>query len=442
MSKTTEAQDLRVASMNAQIGSIKEKMGICPYYGTPEILVEALIQKESWGGKRTPENVVKLSPSANFAYTNWATRQNVEVDQQFQYYLELFEKFLEAPKEKYTERNVLQLALQHLVSLRIAFLDAKKSMGLRIGLKGKELDNYFPIDAVAKVKLLENFRKENEPLLDEVQSDGLSWQNLIGYATAGMGYVQKTVIESQIEALVENYPVWRDFGKHIPGFGAYTCGFLIACIGDPKRFADSGKLRGYAGVAVKDGQTQRQKRGESGGYSPKMKAMLMKVFPESFRKIAGKFPNEPYAIFLAECFEKERQKAINATDAYIIETFAKKGEKVLDIVNLGFEERETKEGSGIFKPVFLGFKVKTDKSAGKETHAEMFVKEEDKIDKGGYKHFLNPGHVQQRALRRFGSTFLSDFYHYFLYSVGENPDIARNPRIMAVLEKAAKGKNR
>lgn len=442
MFETTGTQDLRVASMNAQIGNIKERMGICPYYGTYEVLDEVLIQKESWGGKRVPENLVKLSPSANFAYTNWATRNGVEVKQPHNYYLELFEKFLEAPKEKYTEKKVLQLALQHLVSLRIAFLDAKKSMGLRIGIKGKELDNYFPIDAVEKVKLLEKFRMENEPLLDEVQSDGLSWQNLIGYATAGMGYVQKTVIESQIEALVENYPVWRDFGKHIQGFGAYTCGFLIACIGDPRRFADSGKLRGYAGVAIKDGQPQRQKRGESGGYSPKMKAMLMKVFPESFRKIAGKFPNEPYAIFLAECFEKEKAKAINASDDYIRKTFAERGETVLDIVNLGFEERETEKGSGIFRKVFLGYKVKTDKSAGKEpTTEDDFVKEEDKIDKGGYRHFLNPGHVQQRALRRFGSMFLSDFYHYFLYSIGENPDIARNPRIMAVLEMVAKGKN-
>ncbi len=432
MSLTTDnAQDLRVASMNAEIGSIKGKMGTCPYYGTYEVLIDALIQKESWGGKRVPENVVKISPSANFAFTNWATRQGVEVKKPHQYYLELFEQFLEAPKEKYTEKKVLQLALQNLVSLRIAFLDAKKSMGLRIGMKGKELDNYFPIDAVEKVKLLEKFRMENEPLLDEVQS-GLSWQNLIGYATAGMGYVQKTVIESQIEALVENYPVWRDFGKYIQGFGAYTCGFLIACIGDPKRFADSGKLRGYAGVAIKDGQTQRQKSGESGGYSPKMKAMLMKVFPESFRKIAGKFPNEPYAIFLAECFEKEKAKAINASENYIRETFAQRGEKVVDIINLGYEMREDKQ-------VFLGFKVKTDKSAGKAPVGDdEFVKEEDKVTKDGYKHFLNPGHVQQRALRKFGSTFLSDFYHYFLYSVGENPDIWKNPRIMAVLEKSNK----
>lgn len=432
MFETTEAQDLRVASMNAQIGSIREKMGTCPYYGTYEVLIDALIQKESWGGKRVKENLVKISPSANFAFTNWAIRHGVEVKQPHGYYLELFEKFLEAPKEKYTEQKVLQLALQHLVSLRIAFLDAKKSMGLRIGMKGKELDNYFPIDAVEKVKLLEKFRRENEPLLDEVQSDGLSWQNLIGYATAGMGYVQKTVIESQIESLVENYPVWRDFGKHIQGFGAYTCGFLIACIGDPRRFADSGKLRGYAGVAIKDGQPQRQKRGESGGYSPKMKAMLMHVFPESFRKIAGKFPNEPYAIFLAECFEKEKAKAINASDDYIRETFAKRGERVVDIINLGYEMREDKQ-------VFLGFKVKTDKSAGKAPVGDDdFVKEEDKVTKDGYKHFLNPGHVQQRALRKFGSIFLSDFYHYFLYSIGENPDIWKNPRIMAVLEKSNK----
>ncbi len=436
---TNAAQDLRVASMNAQIGNIKGKMGICPYYKTFEVLDDVLVQKESWGGKRTDDSVVKLSPSANFAYVNWAIMQKVESNQPREYYLELFERFLEAPKEKYTSQKVLLLALQNLVSLRIAFLDAKKAMNLRIGQKGKELDIYFPIEASVKLKMLEKIRNENEPLLDDIQ-DGLSWQNLIAYATAGMGYVQKTIIETQIEAIVEHYAVWRDFGKHIKGFGAWTCGFLIACIGDPRRFADSGKLRGYAGVALKNGQTQRQKRGESGGFSPKMKAMLMKVFPESFRKITGKFPDEPYAIFMRECFATEKAKAENATDTYIRNYFSEKGETVLDIVNLGYEDR-TDEDSNEVRRIFLGFKVKTDKSAGKETSAnEMFVKEEDKITKGGYKHFLNPGHVQQRALRKFGSMFLSDFYHYFLYSMGENPDISRNPRIMAMLELVAKVK--
>ncbi len=76
-----------------------------------------------------------------------------------------------------------------------------------------------------------------------------------------------------------------------------------------------------------------------------------------------------------------------------------------------------------------------EKAAATET-TEMFVKPEDEVTKEGYKHFLNPGQVLQRALRQFSSTFISDFYHAWLYLVGENPRVEGNPRIMAVFEKA------
>ncbi len=46
----TAAKQQITAGKNATIEAIHAKMGVCPYYGTIEILDDVLIQKTSWGG--------------------------------------------------------------------------------------------------------------------------------------------------------------------------------------------------------------------------------------------------------------------------------------------------------------------------------------------------------------------------------------------------------
>ncbi len=417
--QTDVAKQQVTAGKNAVIEAIHAKMGICPYYGTKEILDEVLIQKESWGGKDLPENKVKLSAAANSEYMNFAEKAGVEKNMTPSYYSELLDAFIASEKPELTQKQILIEVLKCLVALRIAFMDERIAMEARIRGRGKNLDLVHPISKAFKLKALEKFRKENEPLLKEVQEEqDFSWQNLIGYGVAQMGYVQKTLIEKEIEQVVAKFPIWQYFGNFIPGFGTWTCAFFIAKLQDPTRFPKSGHVRAFAGIAPKGGQPMRHKRGEQSSYDDGMKEILCKIFPESFMKIAGKFPDEPYALFLQECRQKQAYKAENATDAYIKQYFQNKGENVIDIVNLGYEDRDGRK-------VFLGFKVKTDKSikaAATET-TEMFVKPEDEVTKEGYKHFLNPGQVLQRALRQFSSTFISDFYHAWLYLVGENPRV-------------------
>ncbi|HSE56953.1 MAG TPA: transposase [Candidatus Paceibacterota bacterium] len=398
------AEQHYVAGNNAIIEAIHAKMGICPYYGTKEILDDILIQKESWGGKDVPENKTKLSAAANVEYMKFAERVGVEKDKPYSSYQELFTQFLVAEKPKLTEKERHIQTLKKLVTLRSAFLDKRLEMEARIKDLAKGLDTLYPIDQAFRAKALEKFRKENEPLLKEVQEEkDFSWQNLIGYSTAQMGYVQKTILEKEIEHLVVQFPIWEFFGKCISGFGTWTCAFFIAKLQDPTRFSDSGKVRAFCGMAPKGDQPMRRKRGEKVTYDPDMKEMLCYIFPESFMKTCGKFPDEPYVVFFRHCRDKQARKAEQTT----VEVLAKKhGVPIERITNLGYKEEE----GG--RKVFKGFKVK--KADGEEITT------------------LNPGHVLQRAMREWGTVFISDFYHAWLFLMGENLNIGKNPRIMAV----------
>lgn len=412
----SETAELVAGGKNAIIDKIKEKMGTCPYFGTKEILDEVMIQKESWGGKKSKQNTTRLSSLGNFAYVKWAERNDIESNREFGYYEEMYKEFLSSIKPEVTEKHLKLLRLKFAIAMRIAFLDEKNAMQKRISNVGKALDLYYPIDEAYKVKALEKFRKENEPLLEELQK-GFSWQNMMGYATAGMGYVQKSVLEPEIKQMVKQYEIWKQFGAHIPGFGEMTCAYMIAKLQDPTRFSDSGKVRAFCGVAPKGGKPMKAKRGETLGYDPGMKELLCKIFPDSFMKVSGNFPDDVYSQFFQACRTKQAKKAVETTPEKLADKYKV---PVENITNLGFEPKKDKEGNDTGELKFSGFSVK-------------------KLD-GTTITTLNPGHVLQRAMREFGSMFISDFYHMWLHLEGENPRIEGNPRIMAVLAKAKEQK--
>ena len=389
---TVLVAEQEIAGKNAIIKALQEKMGTCPYYGTTEILDEVLIQKPSWGGKDAPENKTKLSAVGNVAYMQFAASQNVQSNQSLSYYAELYEAFLKSEKPVLTEANRYIQILKILVNLRNAYLDERQKMVARIRNRGKDLDLIYPIADANRVKPIEKFRKEKEPLLIELKEDEeYSWQNLIAFGAAPMGYVQKAIIEKEIQSLVEQHPIWKMFGAHIQGFGTMTCALFIAKLQDPKRFADSGKIRAFAGMAPIDGKTMRRVRGQKSAYDSHLKETLCEIFPDSFMKTSSRKPDEPYAQFFQACRAKQRQKAINTTPAQLAEQYKV---PIENITPLGFGTTEED------KDVFKGFKVK------KENGEEITT--------------LNPGHVLQRAKREFGSMFISDFYHAWLFLAGEN----------------------
>ncbi len=336
---------------------IMEKMGICPYFGTNEILDEALIQKEQYGGKRIPSNTVLLSTAANVYYGKFLKEKGVISDMPFEYYQNFYNEFLASPKEEFIEEHRIHLALKHLVMLRTAFMDERKAMEARVRNKGKVLDLYYPIDKSASIKKLEKLRKKNEPLLEDLKPGEYSWENVIGDATALMGFVQRTMIENDLQKIVEKYPIWQKFGKFIPGFGIGTCAMLIAKLDDPRRFEFSDRVRAFAGVAPKDGKPMRRTRGESCSYNPRLKDLLLKVFPDSFMKASARCPDEPYSQFFQSCRIKQAGKAEKAIAEEIVVDFAKKGVEITEVQNLGYEEREGKK-------VFKGFLL-TKKEWGK-----------------------------------------------------------------------------
>ncbi len=415
---------------NAVTRGIKEKMGICPYFGTMEILDDVLIQKEQYGGRHIPENTLKLSSYANFLFGKFLKAKNAIADMPASYYRDLLEEFLNSPKEEMQERHKLHLALKRTVMLRTAFMDERFAMEARIRNVGLELEMIYPLQNSKRLKSLEKLRKKNEPLLEDLKPGEFTWDNLITHATAPMGFVQRTILEKELEFLVSKYPIWEKFGAHIPGFGFGTCAFLIAKIDFPERFPDSGKIGAFAGISPRDGKPMKMTRGQSCGYNPGLKNLLAFVFPNSFMKVSAKAPDEPYSVFFQDCRKKQAEKAEKTTPQEIVDYWAKRGIEITDVENLGYKEpkgRDAEEFAGMTdeeideiiakgKKVFRGFRL---------------------TKKNGEKvHFLNPGHVLQRAKREFGHMFLSDFYHAWLHLNGENNEVRQNPRIMAIFKKA------
>ena len=452
-------QEFVAGGHNAIIQNIKSKMGICPYYKTNEILIETLYQKKSWGGKDMPENTVKMSSAAEVDYRKFAEANGVLGDQSPEYYKELFQKFLNTPKPKLTEKERFSQALKSLVTLRHAFMDERIAMESRLRNVGKTLDGAYPIEGAKKIKIIEKFRAENTPLIEDIKEEKLSWDNMIAYSTAQMGYFQKSVIEGEIEKLIAELPIWKYYAKHIPGLGAGTVAFIISRLVDPKRFAYSDRVRAFCGMAPKGGETMKLVRGQKIKYDPGMKELLCRIFPDSFMKVSVRFPDEPYSKFFNDCRIKQLKKAESTTIAELAKKFEV---SVENIIPLGYGKLKDKQGNEIEggEDRFLGFKVKKNGKkdtlefhgrmkyeAAKEKHKGKIIEDVDLgedasprwklvVQDNSPKMTLNPGHVLQRAMREFGAMVISDFYHAWLFLEGENPRVEGNPRIMAVFAKA------
>jgi len=87
----------------------------------------------------------------------------------------------------------------------------------------------------------------------------------------------------EINRLLKKWPIYTDWLKAQKGVGPTMAGVLLAEI-DIRRCETPSALWAYCGLAVKNGEAQRRKKGEKCGYNPWLKSKVVKVLAESFIK--------------------------------------------------------------------------------------------------------------------------------------------------------------
>ena len=389
---------------------MEEQMQVCPKCGIKQPLNEVWIQKKSWKGKYSSQNLKKLCPSCDEDY-----RIFVEYGGQFENLKTLddfrvvFEEFLVSPKVELSAVERSYQVLKEFAGLRVQIaIEAQKFSG-RFSSRSKRMDEIYPISqSVFAPQITEEFGEK---------AGGVGWQKFLMSQVVEVKAV-KSGLEREIAKQVGFYPIWNMYAKHIPGIGEWLTGYLIASIGDPKRFPDTGHLWGNAGLRVtKEGLAQSRTRDTKLNYDPLLKTVICYILPQSLQWQKSRFPSSPYSQLFESVRFKEQEKAINAHPAIC----NIRGCKETEIVNLGFKN-DSKGGR-----TFQGFCCK--KTLG--------TKKEHK--------FFNPAHVQARVMREVGKKFFADFWHAMLYFEGENPDIygkegehAANERILWVFEQALK----
>jgi hypothetical protein len=88
----------------------------------------------------------------------------------------------------------------------------------------------------------------------------------------------------QIAKMVKKEPVYAYLGN-IKGCGPTIAAALISEIGDPGRFKTISKLWAYAGLAVKDGKSQRRTRGETANWNQNLRKLAIGVLVPQFIKL-------------------------------------------------------------------------------------------------------------------------------------------------------------
>ncbi len=283
-------------------------------------------------------------------------------------------------------------------------------------MRAKRLDELVNVNETS-------FKKEAAEISDRMKSSREpGWLDVLMAPKAEID-AQKLLLEKQIAKLIKDHPVWNQFALYIPGIGPWTVGFIMAKIGDPRRFKTSSDLRGYAGLRIDDQQhAQGRQRFKSNGtttdsldkksldFSPSLKTMICKLMPDAMAYQKTRFPDSPYSKQFAvyRDYLIKRVNAVPPTQCNI------KGCKETEIINLGWEE--TEDGKK-----FLGY-------CCQKTHGKV----------GAHK-FYNPAHLNNMVNRRVGTLVLNDIYHVWLWFLGENLRIEGNPRIMWVLEQSMKG---
>src|SRR3989338_7998337 len=417
-SASTEVEKIHQGNLEA----LEHMLELCPKTGTKLVLIDALIRKESWGGKKNdPDNIFRMSQPADFEYYLYAM-----LDPLFQEACdtkgpagnEMFKKiladFLAMPKINISGEKLVVLILKLLTRVRIQQTLDKQRDEARYRRMTKELDANYPMQN-ARI-----FKKANALFPDEKESER-TWLSFFMGVSADTR-TRLGLIEKEIESVLKHHPVWTKFLEKVPGIGPWFGGYLIASIGDPRKFAKTSKINGLAGVRVddngfaqkakspffkqqnlsaeqieaKEAELDSKKRSMSAlDCDPFLKMILCEVLPGVMMKIKGAMEKKgtasesPYNALIDSIRLKERTKALNAKPEkcrYCEDT---------NIINLG----TITEGDRTY---FGGFCCS--KTIGKATQHKFF----------------NPAHIQRRVQRELGKKLFADVYHTWLFCLGEN----------------------
>jgi hypothetical protein len=377
------------------IDELVSRLAPCPRCGTTQILAQVLIQKKDWGGKVEPANLAHLCMPCDEDWRKFAKEKGTK-DSPGEYKTLFGEFLISKPGPEDAEARIMA-TLSELARLRIDVALETQRLSGRLRSRARRIETVLPLEESSLAKIAREVFPDPE---DQ------TWEKLLISELAPSKRLLLRV-ETNIAELVRNFPIWTEYLEHIPGIGAWLAGFLIAAIRDPRRFRDTAKLFGNAGLRVEDGVAQAKSRGGKLDYDPRLKIVIVQLVPMSLRYQKTRFPESPYSELFDRIKLHEEQKArgANPTHCYI------RGCEETDIINLGEKD-----------DVFAGYCCKKTLRS-KKPHK-----------------FLNPAHRERRVLRAVGKKFFSDFYHTWLFLVGENPDVARNPRIMWVFEQARKSR--
>lgn len=432
MSQTQELNQKNLAHLEGTLG-------ICPRTGQKTVLIDALLVKESWGGKQTMAgNIVNMSPGADFEYYMYAKNHpkfegmlEAKKEAKVTTAKEIYHDFLSSPKPTLSGDELMVKILKGLTRVRIQLMLDRMRDEARFRKMSAELDPIYPI-VDSRI-----FKKA-----DEIFPEGKeqTWQNLFMGISAD-ARTKMQFIEKEIENVLEYSPVWTKYLKQVTGIGPWFAGYLIATIGNPKRFLKTSSVWGLAGLRVdKFGKSQKAKtpfwkqqdlseeeieilkqlcelKGRSMNaldYDPFLKMTLVEILPGVMMKMKGMMEkkgnagNSPYNALIDSIRAKEQLKAMEAHPTkcqYCDST---------NIVNLGMKEKED---------------VKK-KSDDEETNSPSVPKKyfagfccQETLGKATEHKFFNPAHTQRRVQRELGKKIIADIYHVMLYFAGENPRI-------------------
>ncbi len=423
---------------NQHLAKLEEMLEVCPRIGKKAVLIDSLIVKESWGGKKTtPNNIFRMSQGADFEYYIFALKhpdflkmeKAKDVKAKLVISKKILNDFLNSPAPLLSGEQLIVKTLKVLCRGRIQLMQDKLRDGARYQRMSTELDGIYPMHSARILKKAEELFPE-----DKVQT----WQNLFMGITAD-AKTKMTLLEKEIENVLKHHPVWTNFLQDVTGVGPWFAGYFISVIGDPRNFSKSSKIYGLAGLRV-DGQGRAQKAKtpfhkqqnlsteqinakkkelevkdrsyDALDYDPFFKMMLVEILPGVMMKMQGMMRSKgtedqsPYNALIDSIRVKENKKAREANPTkcqYCDDT---------NIINLGIKHRDDDAKT----PYFAGY-------CCSKTHGKAVEHK-----------FFNPAHIQRRVQRELGKKIIADIYHFWLYCLGENPDLSQNERLMFYLK--------
>ena len=256
--------------------------------------------------------------------------------------------------------------------------------------------------------VMEKLGETNDKKEDEDKSLGAKWTDKIivekleqlieenhGQDKKEIKAMHKTVVQAIImeksmnplmDCFVKEEPIYSDWLLHQKGVGVCMAANLIGFLGYCEKFSTPSKLWAYTGLAVRNGDIQKRKKGELSNWNTKVKTLMYKIATQML-KAKGRW----YDLYIQfKTFEQEKNKT--PTKVPLEQPNKIKGEVLAKAIG------KLKKGTKIKNSNWAKL-IKECKAKKQET---VLVT-------------LSDGHIHMRAMRKLEKLFLS---HYWQVSRG------------------------